>query len=118
MVDRNDYLQFLCEHGAVGLGLMAILVVILLRPLWGGWRCSPTFVFAALGVFMVLLQALWDCPLRCPSVLMTLFGLLAAAVNLKGRNEERVVWRAEGYLRRTDGEEQVREAGLCAPSRR
>ncbi|MBQ0033631.1 MAG: O-antigen ligase family protein [bacterium] len=75
---HNDYLQFLCEHGAVGFGLMVVLLVALLRPLWGGWRRSPAAVFVALGVFAVLLHALWDCPLRCPSVLMTLFGLLAA----------------------------------------
>lgn len=76
---HNDYLQFLCEHGAVGFALMAVLFLALIRPLWGGWRRSPGVVFAALGVLAVLLQALWDCPLSCPAVLMTLFGLLAAA---------------------------------------
>lgn len=75
---HNDYLQFLCEHGAVGLGLMAVLLVALLRPFLSGWRRSPAVAFAAAGVFTVLLQALWDCPLRCPAVLMTLFGLAAA----------------------------------------
>ena len=75
---HNDYLQFLCEHGAVGFGLMAVLLVALLRPLWGGLRRSPAVVFAALGVLAVLSQALWDCPLCCPAVLMTMFGLLAA----------------------------------------
>lgn len=80
---HNDYLQFLCEHGAVGLGLMAVLLVALLRPFLSGWRRSPEVVFAALGMSAVLLQALWDCPLRCPAVLMTLFGL-AAAVGGRG----------------------------------
>ena len=83
---HNDYLQFLCEHGAVGFGLMAVLALALLRPLWGGLRRSPGGAFAAAGVFAVLLHALWDCPLRCPAVLMTLIGL-AAAVNLKGEVE-------------------------------
>lgn len=81
---HNDFLQFLCEHGAAGFGLMAVLAVALLRPLLGGGRRSPALVFAALGVFAVLLHALWDCPLRCPAVLMTLFGLVAS-VNLKGK---------------------------------
>ena len=75
---HNDYLQLLCEHGAVGLGLMAVLVVVLLRPLWGGLRRSSADAFAAAGVLAVLLQALWDCPLACPAVLMALFGLAAA----------------------------------------
>ena len=75
---HNDYLQFLCEHGAVGFGLMAVLLVVLLRPLWGGLRRSPAVIFAAAGVLTVLLQALWDCPLGCPAVLMALFGLAAA----------------------------------------
>ena len=75
---HNDYLQFLCEHGAVGFGLMAVLVLALLGPFWDGCRCSPGGVFAVLGVLAVLLQALWDCPLRCPAVLMTLIGLVAA----------------------------------------
>ena len=80
---HNDYLQFLCEHGAVGFGLMAVLFVALIRPPWGGGRRSPAVAFAAAGVFTVLLQALWDCPLCCPAVLMALFGL-AAAVGGRG----------------------------------
>ena len=81
---HNDYLQFLCEHGAVGFALMAVLVLALIRPLWGGLRRSPGGVFAAAAMLVVLLQALWDCPLRCPAVLMTLIGLAAAAADLKG----------------------------------
>ena len=89
---HNDYLQFLCEHGAVGFGLMAVLFVALLRPLWGGWWRSPADVFAAAGVFAVLSQGLWDCPLACPAVLMTLFGL-AASVRT-GETRER--WLGSG----------------------
>ena len=81
---HNDYLQFLCEHGAVGFGLMVVLALVLLRPFCGNWRRSPGVSFAALGVLAVLLHALWDCPLRCPAVLMTLIGIASAAVDLKG----------------------------------
>ena len=84
---HNDYLQFLCEHGAVGFALMAVLFLALIRPLWDGLRRTPGCVFAAVAMLVVLLQALWDCPLRCPAVLMTLIGLAAAAADLKG--EER-----------------------------
>ena len=75
---HNDYLQFLCEHGAVGFGLMAILFLALFRSLWGERRHLPRFAFAAAAMLVVLLQALWDCPLRCPAVLMTLIGFVAA----------------------------------------
>ena len=81
---HNDYLQFLCEHGAVGFALMAVLFLALIRPLWDGLRRTPGSVFAAAAMLVVLLQALWDCPLRCPAVLMTLIGLAAAAADLKG----------------------------------
>lgn len=81
---HNDYLQFFCEHGAVGFALMAVLLLALIRPLWDGLRRTPMDFFIAAAVLAVLLQALWDCPLRCPAVLMTLIGLAAAAADLKG----------------------------------
>ena len=85
---HNDYLQFLCEHGLVGVSLLAILMALLMRPVFSAWRrlCSvakfskggalPARPFAlyvlqtpVYGVIFATaaaaIHALADCPLRC-----------------------------------------------------
>ena len=37
---HNDYLQFLCEHGAVGAGLLLAIVLLLFVPIFGSWGYS------------------------------------------------------------------------------
>lgn len=99
---HNDYLQFLCEHGAVGALLLLVVVCQLLGPVLDGWRGAarrarfsrrasrlprPRAVYAlpapTLGVLLgcaaVAVHAFGDCPLRSPAVLCTALVLLACA---------------------------------------
>jgi len=98
---HNDHLQFLTEHGLVGFGAMVSIVVLLLAPVFLGWKqlvkeCrfkkgkdlppKPVSVFALPApVFCILvsllatfIHAFGDCPLRSPAVLTLSFVLLAA----------------------------------------
>ena len=98
---HNDYLQFLAEHGAVGLALLVVMVVMLLWPIGRVWRAivnsvrflkpkeqppRPIALFALPApVFCILmttvatlLHALADCPLRSPAVLSLFFVSLAS----------------------------------------
>ena len=101
---HNDHLQFLTEHGLVGFGAMVAIVLLLLAPIYGGWRklvkalrfvkrtdpnCPPRpmqlFVLPA-PVFFILAAALatfihafGDCPMRSSAVL-TLFLVELAAM--------------------------------------
>lgn len=98
---HNDYLQFLAEHGAVGLLLIISFVVALVWPVGRVWSAlieavrftkpkdqppKPVAIFALPApVFCILatalatmLHALGDCPLRSPAVLTLFFVSLAA----------------------------------------
>ena len=77
---HNDPLQFLAEFGLVGAGLLAALVVALLRPLWDRhiWR-QPLVLFALLGLGLTFAHSLIDLPFRCPSILW-LWGTSLAAL--------------------------------------
>jgi len=97
---HNDYLQFLAEHGVVGLGLLVAIVLMTVLPGYKIWtalvdiyRFTPPkeqpprplkiFVIPA-PVFCILLTAVatlihafGDCPLRSPAVLSLLLVSLA-----------------------------------------
>ncbi len=98
---HNDYVQFLAEHGAVGLGLLVMMAVLLVWPIGRGWRAlmnevsftkpkdqppKPVSVFILPApVFCILsttvatmLHALGDCPMRSPAVLALFFVSLAS----------------------------------------
>lgn len=98
---HNDYLQFLAEHGVVGLGALVALVVLLVAPVGSVWRKliaasrfakprdkppRPVQIFALPApVFSILLTALatfihgfGDCPFRSPAVLTLFYVMLAA----------------------------------------
>ena len=89
---HNDYLQFLAEHGIVGLGLLVAIVLMTVLPLGRTWRAlielyrftppkeqppQPIQIFVIPApVFCILLTAVatlihafGDCPLRSPAVL-------------------------------------------------
>ena len=96
---HNDYLQFLAEHGVFGFGAMVALVVLLLWPVFRGWKRlvrkvqfkkgavprpvqlfalpAPAF-FLLTAVVATLIHAFGDCPLRSPAVLMFFYIILAA----------------------------------------
>lgn len=97
---HNDYLQFLAEHGLVGLGAMVALAALLLWPVVGDWKrlvrqarftkrnglASPVQIFALPAPAFTLLiadcvtvvHAFGDCPLRSPAILMLFYIVLAA----------------------------------------
>jgi len=99
---HNDYIQFLAEHGAVGLALLAVMVFLLVRPVLKVWKvliesvrfvsskdqppvpvqlfALPAPVFCILLVAVsTLVHAFGDCPLRSPAVLSLFLVSLAAA---------------------------------------
>lgn len=98
---HNDYMQFLAEHGLVGLLMFISLVILLLAPLYRTWRVllrvtrfaaakdrppSPVQIFVIPApVFCILLttvataiHAFADCPFRSAAILTLFFVLLAA----------------------------------------
>ena len=99
---HNDYLQFLCEHGVVGAGLLLAILVLLLYPLARAWHrlyryalfappdqtpakpfalyCLPSPVFGVLlAATATLVHAFGDCPLRSPACLSIFLVSLACA---------------------------------------
>ncbi len=98
---HNDYLQFLCEHGLVGTGLLLAVVLALLLPLFRVWGrevrvahftkrsdlprptalfCVPAVVVGVLAATVSnLIHACGDCVFRSPAVLSQFLLLLAAA---------------------------------------
>lgn len=108
---HNDPVQFLCEHGALGVVLLVTMLVMLVWPLGRVWKAiiasvrfqkpkdqppRPLTVFALPApVFCILLSAvatlvhsLGDCPLRSPAVLSLLFVSLAATDGFMPRIKE------------------------------
>lgn len=105
-----DYLQFLCEHGLVGFGLMVAIAVLLIMPVGRSWRrlastlrfarhaeqlpkprqifVLPSAVFCLLvAALTTLIHAFGDCPMRSIAILDVFFITLAAMpafLNTKG----------------------------------
>lgn len=93
---HNDIVQFLCEHGAIGGGLMASMVVVLfvhlimalkkqkreVEPVAGKElsafeSVSPIIVMSLIGVLMILVHSTIDLPFRSVAILLTWFMILA-----------------------------------------
>ena len=108
---HNDYLQFLCEHGAVGAGLLLMIVLLLFVPIFKTWSHRirtahfmkeaemprPTALFcvpaATVGILLAaianLIHAFGDCIFRSPAVLSQFLMLLAAVEGFLGEEEKR-----------------------------
>ncbi|MGN0847833.1 MAG: O-antigen ligase family protein [Kiritimatiellia bacterium] len=99
---HNDYLQFLCEHGAVGMLLLLGIFLLLAYPVCRDWcrlyraarfmkagaappppraiYCLPAGAFwILLGDVALIIHACGDCPMRSASVLSMFFVSLACA---------------------------------------
>lgn len=87
---HNDFVNFLVEHGVVGVILLALAGVVLLNPLVrrvpppdtrqkmrGSASLFRGFVLCALG--LVLCHSLIDLPFRCPAVIQAVLITLALA---------------------------------------
>ncbi len=111
---HNDYLQFLCEHGAIGLLLFIGIFLLLVYPIFRDWYrlyraarfvkadkapprpraiyCLPAGAFwIILGNLALMIHACGDCPMRSASVLSMFFVSLVCA---------------EGYISREIAEER------------
>ena len=106
---HNDYLQFLCEHGAVGAGLLLLIVLFLFVPIFKDWGhrvhvahfvkgselphptalfCVPAVVVGVLlAAIANLIHAFGDCVFRSPAVLSQFLILLAAATGFLGEED-------------------------------
>lgn len=99
---HNDYMQFIVEHGLVGVALLLMALLSLLIPILRDWYllyraarftksdkapptprglyCLPPGTFWILvGCACVLIHAFGDCPFRSGAVLSTFFVALACA---------------------------------------
>ena len=107
---HNDYLQILCEHGAVGGILLFAIVSMMFVPLFGHWKRmlkiahftkgkdlpKPTALFCvpavAVGVLIAaaanLVHAFGDCVFRSPAVLSQFLLLLAAVEGFLSDSKE------------------------------
>lgn len=97
---HNDYLQFLVEHGAVGVAMLVAILILLLYPLGRVWRALvnsvrfippkrqppqpiqlfviPASVFCIiLAAIATMIHAFGDCPMRSPAVLSLFFVSIA-----------------------------------------
>ena len=111
---HNDYLQFLCEFGAVGTVLIVAMFVFLLMPVIRDryksyhqskftrpadekvktlalYSLPPSVFWTIVGVVMVLIHACGDCPLRSGAVLSALLTSLAAMEGFISNNKDKSV---------------------------
>ena len=107
---HNDYLQFMCEHGAVGFALILAAFAALIWPLARAWHqlgklvrfmkaehrpphpraiycLPPGALWILVGSICVLVHALGDCPLRSPAVLSALLVSLASTEGFLPRGD-------------------------------
>lgn len=98
---HNDFLNYLVEFGAVGVGLWTLPVVLVLLPILRrirtvrirGERVPSLWhygisVLILVGLLAVLLNSLFDIPLRSPAILLHTLVLLAAAAHMLSRQPD------------------------------
>ena len=75
---HNDALQFLAEFGAVGSGLMAATVLVLLVPALKErpWE-KPLPLIVLLGLGATVVHSMIDLPFRSPAILYSWLAILA-----------------------------------------
>ncbi len=68
---HNDFMQFLCEFGVIGFGLMLVALLAYAWPMLRKIRrpLSPGLVMAIAGLLAVLLHSQIDLPFRSPAIL-------------------------------------------------
>ncbi|MGI6495568.1 MAG: O-antigen ligase family protein [Kiritimatiellia bacterium] len=111
---HNDALQYLCEHGIIGSGLLLGTVIVLLVPFWNRlirallkkpddeeayrsaiFRVSPVAWFLLIGTLAVVVHSLIDLPFRCPAILVLWFICLCTMTSVLPKPKPRAA-EAEG----------------------
>ncbi|MCX6581017.1 MAG: O-antigen ligase family protein [Candidatus Aminicenantes bacterium] len=89
---HNDFIQFLCEFGIVGIGLLTAALVLLAVKIVKNKEWKQGFVlFGLLGMSGVLIQGMMDVPFRNPSVIISFVAILAGYGTLKRREQNNEV---------------------------
>jgi hypothetical protein len=86
---HNDFMQFLCEFGIVGAGLLATVFVLLMAKIISSKAWKRGFVlFCLLGVSGVLIHSLIDLPFRSPPIIISFVVVMAGCGMLKPQKEK------------------------------
>ncbi len=85
-----DFLQFLVEFGAIGVGLGMVAVGCLLWPLLTTMRNGGAlWVMTTIGLCLVIAFSMIDLPFRCPAITLTWVALFAALPRVTGTETDR-----------------------------
>ena len=108
---HNDFLQYLCEQGVIGFGLLLGTVVLLLVPFWHRlfrilagpppdgeenaarlriFRVPPVAWFLLAGTTAVVVHSLIDLPFRCPAIIVLWFISLCTMSAVLPRTDPKV----------------------------
>lgn len=89
---HNDFIQYLCEFGIVGIGLLIATFVLLAAKIIKNKAWKQGFVlFGLLGMSGVLIQSMIDVPFRNPSVIISFVIMLVGYGTLQHREQNNQV---------------------------
>jgi O-antigen ligase len=91
---HNDFMQFLCEFGIVGTGLLVAVFLLLVSRIVASGKWKQGFVFfGLLGVSGVLIHSLIDLPFRSPPIITAFVVVLAGygMLQTKQRREKEII---------------------------
>jgi hypothetical protein len=97
---HNDFFQFLCEFGILGLGLLMAALVLLTAKIAKNKAWQQSFVlFGLLGVSGILIQGSMDLPFRNPSVLISFVFMLTGYGTLMHPQQPREISYKKGSFK-------------------
>lgn len=132
---HNDFMQFLCEHGTIGVGLMLGTIFVLLVPIFVRLvgvmrtppidepvdrpflhRVSPVVLAILLGTTCTVAHSMIDLPFRSPAILVTWVICLATVPALLPKPKKVVATRPSASAGRPVGHRQAQLAdGMPGP---
>jgi O-antigen ligase len=81
---HNDFMQFLCEFGIIGTGLLAAILVLLIIKIKQTEEWKSAFVILGfISILGVLIHSLIDLPFRSPPIIIAFAVVLASFGKLK-----------------------------------
>lgn len=107
---HNDYMQFLCEHGVLGVSILLLILVLAVLPAAKRWKKIATvarfskhtglpwpkgfFCFPPMGIAIymsalaTMIHAFGDCPFRSPAIMSLFFVQLVLVEGYLPRGSE------------------------------